>query len=62
VSIFSVAPISYEKSITKKETPLNIFQGNFLIFIKRELTIRIYSLKPLTKKYRGGGKIIVKIL
>lgn len=42
MSVLSVAPISYENSITKKELPLNIFQGKFPIAIKREVSIRIY--------------------
>ena len=44
MSVLSVAPISYENSITKKELPLNIFQGKFPIAIKREVSIRIYIL------------------
>ena len=43
MSVLSVAPISYENSITKKELPLNIFQGKFPIAIKREVSIRIYK-------------------
>ena len=45
MSVLSVAPISYENSITKKELPLNIFQGEFPIAIKREVSIRIYKDK-----------------
>lgn len=59
MSVLSVAPISYENSITKKELPLNIFQGKFPIAIKREVSIRIYSKynKPviIMEPVKGGG-------
>ena len=47
MSVLSVAPISYENSITKKELPLNIFQGKFPIAIKREVSIRIYNISEI---------------
>ena len=66
MSVLSVAPISYENSITKKELPLNIFQGKFPIAIKREVSIRIYKEftieKFLTKKYRGGVNYSLDII
>ena len=60
MSVLSVAPISYENSITKKELPLNIFQGKFPIAIKREVSIRIYNRKVLDKKIQGGGKLLFR--
>ena len=58
MSVLSVAPISYENSITKKELPLNIFQGKFPIAIKREVSIRIYNdcvvVIQLYRLLRGG--------
>ena len=60
MSVLSVAPISYENSITKKELPLNIFQGKFPIAIKREVSIRIYTYRgtiiPLLCSYWGGAQ------
>ena len=58
MSVLSVAPISYENSITKKELPLNIFQGKFPIAIKREVSIRIYKEFTICEKSTkniGGG-------
>ena len=58
MSVLSVAPISYEISITKKELPLNIFQGKFPIAIKREVSIRIYKInveQPKTDTVVVGG-------
>ena len=61
MSVLSVAPISYENSITKKELPLNIFQGKFPIAIKREVSIRIYKIKQADEFWaqhsRGGNKV-----
>lgn len=64
MSVLSVAPISYENSITKKELPLNIFQGKFPIAIKREVSIRIYRIEALgAASYRTdeGGAVIIKV-
>ena len=62
MSVLSVAPISYENSITKKELPLNIFQGKFPIAIKREVSIRIYieykKCEKSTKKLGGGMRLL----
>lgn len=57
MSVLSVAPISYENSITKKELPLNIFQGKFPIAIKREVSIRIYItyIKYIGNNIQIGG-------
>ena len=57
MSVLSVAPISYENSITKKELPLNIFQGKFPIAIKREVSIRIYNIRTTknNKEEHGWG-------
>lgn len=64
MSVLSVAPISYENSITKKELPLNIFQGKFPIAIKREVSIRIYTLifSHLKVRYNIKGGNIMKIV
>ena len=59
MSVLSVAPISYENSITKKELPLNIFQGKFPIAIKREVSIRIYIIhKKCEKSTKNIGGVI----